>query len=81
MTDADILAYFARGRANCKNAPVNHRLQVLGRALRNMAKFYKAEIPALELKSTETKESREIVRKLSLDEQLRLLPCPMSITR
>ena len=72
ITDADILAYVAKDRANCKNATVNRRLQMLGRALRHMGKFYKADIPILELKSAETKEPREIVRELSLDEQGRL---------
>ena len=72
ITDADVLAYVAKDRATCKNATVNRRLQMLGRALRHMGKFYKAEIPALELKAAETKEPREIVRELSQDEQGRL---------
>ena len=72
MTDADILMFVAKDRAHCKNATVNRRLQMLGRAIRHIGKFYKAEIPTLELKAAETKEPREIVRELSLDEQERL---------
>ncbi|MEQ6203909.1 hypothetical protein ABMC88_12705 [Sulfitobacter sp. HNIBRBA2951] len=81
MTDADILTYVAKDRTTCKNATVNRRLQMLGRAIRHIGKFYKAEIPTLELKAAETKEPREIVRELSLDEQERLfMPCLRSIT-
>lgn len=72
ITDADILAYVAKDRENCKNATVNRRLQMLGRAIRHIEKFYKAEIPTLDLKAAETKEPREIVRELSGDEQERL---------
>lgn len=72
ITDADVLAYVAKDRANCKNATVNRRLQMLGRAIRHMGKFYKADIPTLDLKAAETKEPREIVRELTMDEQRRL---------
>ncbi|WP_062215308.1 tyrosine-type recombinase/integrase [Celeribacter marinus] len=64
--------YVAKDRANCESATVNRRLQMLGRAIRHIGKFYKAEIPELELKAAETKEPREIVRELSFDEQERL---------
>ena len=72
ITDADVLAYVAKDRANCANATVNRRLQMLGRAIRHMGKFYKADVPKLELKAAETKEPREIVRELTMDEQRRL---------
>ena len=72
ITDADVMAYVAKDRAHCKNATVNRRLQMLGRAIRHMGKFYKADVPQLELKSAETKEPREIVRELTMDEQHRL---------
>ena len=72
LTDAHILAYVARDRATCSNATVNRRLQMLGRALRHMSKFYKASIPPLELRSAETREPKERVRELSADEQARL---------
>jgi integrase len=72
ITDADILAYVAKDRSNCTNATVNRRLQMLGRAIRHMGKFYKADIPELNLKSAQAKEPREIVRELTMDEQRRL---------
>lgn len=72
ITDADVLAYVAKDRAKCKNATVNRRLQMLGRAIRHMGSIYKADIPTLNLKAAETKEPREIVRELSADEQRRL---------
>jgi integrase len=72
LTDAHIMAYVAKDRATCSNATVNRRLQMLGRALRHMAKFYKAEVPALELKAAETREPKERVRELSMDEQARM---------
>lgn len=37
MTDADVLAYVAKDRANCKNATVNRRLQMLGRICASIA--------------------------------------------
>lgn len=37
-----------------------------------MGKFYKADIPTLDFKAAETKEPREIVRELTMDEQRRL---------
>ena len=72
ITDADIMGYVSRDRASCKNATVNRRLQMLGRALRHMERFYKADAPTLELKAAETKEPKEIVRELSTTEQARL---------
>lgn len=72
ITDSDILNFVARRRAQVSNATVNRQLQLLGRALRHMAKFYKASTPDLELKAAEVKEPRERVRELSQDEQTRL---------
>lgn len=72
LTDADILAFVAKKRATASNATVNRQLQLLGRALRHMAKFYKAGIPDLNLKGAETKEPKERIRELSVDEQKRL---------
>lgn len=68
LTDAHIQLYVSKDRATCKNATVNRRLQMMGRAFKHMAKVYKADVPALDLKGAETKEP-ERVRELSLDEQ------------
>lgn len=72
ITDADVLAFVAKQRATCSNATVNRRLQLLGRALRHMGKFYGATVPPLSLKAAEVKEPRERIRELSQDEQRRL---------
>lgn len=72
ITNADILNFVAKKRANSANATVNRQLQLLGRALRHMAKFYKADVPELEFRKAEVKEAKERVRELSLDEQSRL---------
>lgn len=75
LTNADIMAYVAKDRANCANATVNRRLQMLGRALRHMHVTYNATVAELDLRNAETKEPRERVRELSLDEQTRLFEC------
>ena len=72
LTNADIMAYVAKDRARCSNATVNRRLQMLGRALRHMETIYGAKVAKLDLRKAETKEPRERVRELSLDEQARL---------
>lgn len=72
LTDAEIQLYVSKDRASCKNATVNRRLQMLGRALKHMAKVYKADIPHLDLRGAETKEPRERVRELSFEEQRNL---------
>ena len=46
---------------------MNRRLQILGRAIRHIAKFYKAEIPKLVLKDAQTIVPRKIMRKSSAD--------------
>jgi len=68
ITDADIRHYVSKDRSKCKNATVNRRLQMLSRAIKHMAKVYKADVPSLDLKGAETKEP-ERVRELGLDEQ------------
>lgn len=68
LTDADIQLYVSKDRASCKNATVNRRLQMLTRAIKHMAKVYKADAPKLDMKAAETKEP-ERVRELSRDEQ------------
>ncbi|EBA11765.1 phage integrase [Roseobacter sp. CCS2] len=72
LTNADVIAYVARDRSTCSNATVNRRLQMLGRALKHMSDFYEAKVPQLDLRKAETKEPRERVRELSMDEQERL---------
>jgi len=72
LSNPDILAFVAKKRATVSNATVNRQLQLLGRALRHMAKFYGVQVPDLSLKAAETKEPKERIRELSLDEQERL---------
>ena len=64
-----------RRRAAASHATVNRWLQTLGRTLRHMA-IYKADLPSLDLKRAETKEPKERVRELSMDEQARLFEHP-----
>lgn len=81
LSDAEVLLFVAKQRATCSNATVNRRLQLLGRALRHMAKFHKATIPDLNLRAAETKEPEERVRELTLAEQKRLFEhLPADIT-
>lgn len=72
LTNADIMRFVAKRRAEVSNATVNRQLQMLGRALRHMAKFHGARVPDLDLKAAETKEAKERVRELAADEQDRL---------
>lgn len=72
LSNADVLKFVARRRAEVSNATVNRQLQLLGRALRHMQKFYDAEIPELDLKAAETPEPKERIRELTRDEQQRL---------
>lgn len=72
LTNANILTFTARRRATVSNATVNRQLELLGRAMRHMAKFYNAEIADLDLRSASLKESPERVRELTADEQARL---------
>lgn len=72
ITNAHVLSYVAKDRVTCANGTVNRRLQMLGRALKHMAKFYKATVPDLELRAAETREAKERVRELAMDEQVRL---------
>ncbi|WP_114286033.1 tyrosine-type recombinase/integrase [Candidatus Halocynthiibacter alkanivorans] len=51
---------------------LNRQLQLPGRALRHMAKFYDAPIPQLNLKSAETREPKERIREMTWAEQARL---------
>lgn len=72
LTNADLMRYVATRRATVSNATVNRELQILGRALRHMAKIHKATMPDIDLKAVETAEPEERVRELSPAEQGRL---------
>ena len=75
ITNAHVLGFAAKKRATCANATVNRHLQLLGRALRHMARFYDATVPDLELRAAQAKEPKERIRELSFDEQSRLFEC------
>jgi integrase len=72
LTMADIARYVTARRATVANATVNRELQLLGRALRHMAKFHQAKVADLDLRAAEVKEPRERIRELSPEEQARL---------
>lgn len=72
LTMADMMGLITKRRAVISNATVNRELQLLGRALRHMAKIHSAAIPSLDLPSLELKEPKERVRELSSEEQARL---------
>lgn len=72
LTMADIARYVTARRACVANATVNRELQLLGRALRHMAKFHQAKVADLDLRAAEVKEPRERIRELSPEEQTRL---------
>lgn len=72
LTQAQVLEFVAARRATAANGTVNRQLQLLGRAMRHMAKSYGAAMPAVDLKAAETKEPKERERELSLEEQRRL---------
>ncbi|NIZ60864.1 site-specific integrase [Sedimentitalea sp. CY04] len=72
LSNPDILAFVAKKRAKVSNATVNRQLQLLGRALRHMGKFYSVQIPELDFRAAQTKEAKERIRELSQDEQVRL---------
>lgn len=72
LTEADIQRYVTRRRAECANATVNRELQLLGRAMRHMARIHRAEIPTIDLSAMEIDEPEERIRELTLKEQQRL---------
>ncbi len=72
LTEADVLRFVARRRAEVSSATVNRQLQLLGRAIRHMVKFHKALAAVTDMKPFETKEAEERVRELSWSEQERL---------
>jgi integrase len=72
LKNNEIMRFVQLRRADVSNATVNRQLQFLGRALRHMAKFYDAQIPALDLKAAETKEPQERIRELTMAEQSQL---------
>lgn len=69
LSDADLVKYAAKHSKTCSNATVNRHLQMLGRAVRHMAKVYKVKVPEIDFRVAQRKEPRERVRELSLDEQ------------
>jgi integrase len=72
ITNADIMKFVARRRAVASNATVNRQLQLLGRALRHMARVHCAEMPNIDLRRAENAEPDERVRELTQSEQARL---------
>lgn len=72
LTMAMIQTHVSTRRASVANGTVNRELQLLGRALRHMAKVHRADMPDLDLRSMQNPEPEERVRELSLDEQGRL---------
>lgn len=72
LTNADLMRFVSTRRAVATNATVNRQLQMLGRALRHMAKIHHASMPAIDLKAVETDEPEERVRELTPAEQTRL---------
>jgi integrase len=73
LTMAMVQGYVSRRRATCANGTVNRELQLMGRALRHMARIHRAQLPAdLHLKSLEVAEAEERIRELSAEEQARL---------
>lgn len=72
LTMAMIQRHVSTRRATVANGTVNRELQMLGRALRHMARIHAAEVPDLDLRAVQTKEAEERVRELSEDEQSRL---------
>lgn len=69
LNNQTLAKFVARRRAEVSNATVNRQLQLLGRAIRYMARVYDAETPDLDFKGLETKEPRRRVRELSYSEQ------------
>lgn len=73
LTPAMLQGYVTRRRATCANGTVNRELQLLGRALRHMARIHRATLPeGLEVKALQVPEAEERIRELSIDEQARL---------
>lgn len=72
LTNADLMNFVARRRAEVSNATANRQLQALGRALRHMAKIHGAEVPPLNFSAVQAPEPEERVRELTWDEQDRL---------
>lgn len=72
LTMADVMRLVSTRRARVANGTVNRELQLLGRAIRHMAKFHAAKVADLDLRAAEVKEPKERIRELSPDEQARL---------
>ena len=72
LTNADVMRFVSRRRAEASNATVNRQLQLFGRALRYMVRVHGAEMPQVDLKKAETAEPEERVRELTHAEQQRL---------
>ena len=72
LTQAEIQRFVSRRRAVVSNATVNRQLQLLGRALRHMARTHGATMPSIDLVAAETKEPAERIRELTWAEQERL---------
>jgi integrase len=72
MSNADLLGYISRRRANVANATANRELQFLSRAVKHMQKFHAAAVAPLDFKAPEVKEPEERTRELTWDEQAAL---------
>lgn len=72
LTNADLMRFVSRRRAEASNATVNRQLQLMGRALRHMVRIHGATLPDLDFKSAQTAEPEERVRELTQAEQQRL---------
>ena len=72
LTMAMVQRHISTRRATVANGTVNRELQMLGRALRHMARVHEAQVPALDLRAAETAEPEERVRELTRAEQDRL---------
>jgi integrase len=72
LTMAMIQRHVSTRRATVANGTVNRELQMLGRALRHMARIHAADVPELDLRAVQAKEAEERIRELTADEQARL---------
>ncbi|MCV2870668.1 site-specific integrase [Defluviimonas sp. WL0002] len=73
LTNADLMLFVTRRRAEVSNATVNRQIDLIGRACRHMARIYDAKLaPGLDFNALRLKEPKELPRELSWDEQDRL---------
>lgn len=73
LTNADLMTFVTRRRAEVSNATVNRQVDLIGRACRHMVRIYDAKLtPGLDFAALRLKEPKELPRELSWDEQDRL---------